>query len=54
MPGGDGEAAALRRGRPPVVARVAAGRVVLDLRAVFPEQDRTLGAAAAAALTAGR
>ena len=54
VPGGDGEAAALRRGRPPVVARVAAGRVVLDLRAVFPEQDRTLGAAAAAALTAGR
>ncbi len=48
--GGDGAAARLRRGRPPVIGRVEEGKVVLDLRAVFPEQDRALAAAAAAAL----
>ena len=32
-------AARLRRNDPPVVARVEEGRVVLDLRTVFPEQD---------------
>ena len=32
-------AARLRENQPPIVARVEQGRVVLDLRAVFPEQD---------------
>jgi len=34
--------ARLRAGTPPVIARVEEGRVVLDLRTVFPEQDRGL------------
>jgi L-seryl-tRNA(Ser) seleniumtransferase len=33
---------ALRSGRPPVVARIQAGRVLLDLRTVLPEQDGAL------------
>jgi len=32
-------AARLRSGEPPIVARVEEGRVLLDLRTVFPEQD---------------
>jgi L-seryl-tRNA(Ser) seleniumtransferase len=32
-------AAALRRSDPPIVARVEEGRLVLDLRTVFPAQD---------------
>jgi L-seryl-tRNA(Ser) seleniumtransferase len=40
-------AAALRAADPPIIARVEEGRVLLDLRTVFPEQDdlvaRTLG-----------
>jgi L-seryl-tRNA(Ser) seleniumtransferase len=32
-------AARLRTSHPPVIARVAEGRVLLDLRTVFPEQD---------------
>ena len=32
----------LRAGTPPVIARVEEGRVLLDLRTVFPEQDATL------------
>jgi L-seryl-tRNA(Ser) seleniumtransferase len=35
-------AARLRAARPPVVARVDEGRVLLDLRTVFPEQDEVL------------
>jgi L-seryl-tRNA(Ser) seleniumtransferase len=35
-------AAALRRGDPPVIARVEDGRVLLDLRTVFPEQDQII------------
>src|ERR671932_927260 len=35
-------AAALRAGTPPVVARVADNRVVLDPRTVLPEQDALL------------
>lgn len=35
-------AARLRRSDPPVVARVEEGRVLLDLRTVFPEQDEVL------------
>jgi L-seryl-tRNA(Ser) seleniumtransferase len=41
-------AARLRAAEPPVIARVEEGRVLLDLRTVFPEED----AAVAAALTA--
>jgi L-seryl-tRNA(Ser) seleniumtransferase len=29
----------LRAGDPPIIARVEEGRVLLDLRTVFPEQD---------------
>lgn len=47
----DRTAAALRGGDPPVVARVDEDRVVLDLRAVFPEQDEALGRAILAAAT---
>jgi L-seryl-tRNA(Ser) seleniumtransferase len=35
-------AARLRGGDPAVIARVEEGRVLLDLRTVFPEQDRAL------------
>ncbi len=35
-------AARLRRSDPPVIARVEEGRVLLDLRTVFPEQDEVL------------
>ena len=35
-------AAQLRRMHPPVVARISARRVVLDLRTVAPHQDATL------------
>jgi L-seryl-tRNA(Ser) seleniumtransferase len=35
----------LRCGDPPVIARVEDGRVLLDLRTVFPEQDRQIVAA---------
>jgi L-seryl-tRNA(Ser) seleniumtransferase len=40
--GADALATALRRGEPPVVARVTEGRVLLDLRTVFAEQDEQL------------
>ena len=43
----DDHAAALRRHVPPVVARVAGGRTVCDLRTVAPEQDPLLAAALA-------
>jgi len=33
----------LRAADPPVIARVEEGRVLLDLRTVFPEQDEILG-----------
>jgi L-seryl-tRNA(Ser) seleniumtransferase len=35
----------LRAGNPPVIARVEEGRVLLDLRTVFPEQDEDVMAA---------
>jgi L-seryl-tRNA(Ser) seleniumtransferase len=35
-------AARLRASDPPVIARVEEGRVLLDLRTVFPEQDKVL------------
>jgi len=40
----------LRLGEPAVVARVADRRVIVDLRAVFPEEDRDLVAALRAAM----
>ena len=44
-------AARLRLSNPPIIARVEEGRVLLDLRTVFPEQDeaviRALGQIAA-------
>ncbi len=36
--------AKLRTGDPPVIARVEAGRVLLDLRTVFPDQDAAVAA----------
>ena len=39
--------ARLRSGDPPIIARVEQGRVLLDLRTVFPEQDAALGSALA-------
>jgi L-seryl-tRNA(Ser) seleniumtransferase len=41
--------ARLRASDPPVIARVEEGRVLLDLRAVFPEQDQAVIAALAGA-----
>lgn len=35
-------AARLRHSRPPIIARVEDGRVLLDLRTVFPEQDQAV------------
>jgi L-seryl-tRNA(Ser) seleniumtransferase len=40
-------AARLRAGDPPIIARVEEGRVLLDLRTVFPEQDEAVAAALA-------
>jgi L-seryl-tRNA(Ser) seleniumtransferase len=37
--------ARLRSAEPPIIARVEEGRVLLDLRTVFPEQDAAIGAA---------
>ena len=44
-------AARLRADEPPVVARVEEGRVLLDFRTVFPEQDELVARALAAAAT---
>jgi L-seryl-tRNA(Ser) seleniumtransferase len=41
-------ASRLRASDPPIVARVEEGRVLLDLRTVFPEHDAAIGAALAA------
>ncbi|HVN69411.1 MAG TPA: L-seryl-tRNA(Sec) selenium transferase [Candidatus Binatia bacterium] len=41
-------AARLRAGTPPIVARIEAGRVLLDLRTIAPEEDETVGSALAA------
>jgi L-seryl-tRNA(Ser) seleniumtransferase len=37
----------LRSGRPPVVGRVERGRLILDFRAIFPEEDSVVGEALA-------
>lgn len=50
--GGPALAAALRTGAPPVVGTVRDGTLVLDLRAVFASQDRSLEAAVASAYRA--
>jgi L-seryl-tRNA(Ser) seleniumtransferase len=42
LAGGDAAAAGARRATPPVVGRVEGDRLILDLRAVLPEQDRHL------------
>lgn len=47
-------AARLRASNPPVIARVEDGRVLLDLRTVFPQQDEVLGQVLAAATAAQR
>jgi L-seryl-tRNA(Ser) seleniumtransferase len=47
--GADALALALRKGDPPVVARVAEGRVLLDLRTVPPDEEAALLAAVVAA-----
>ena len=44
-------AAALRHADPPVISRIEDGRVLLDLRAILPEQDPILAAAVKQALT---
>jgi L-seryl-tRNA(Ser) seleniumtransferase len=44
-------AARLRRSNPPVIVRVEDGRVLLDLRTVFPEQDEVLTQILAASAT---
>jgi len=41
----DALAARLRSVEPPVVARIEEGRVLLDLRTVFPEQDEAIAQA---------
>ena len=38
----DAFVAGLRRANPPVIARIAAGRVLLDPRTVFPEDEPAL------------
>jgi L-seryl-tRNA(Ser) seleniumtransferase len=43
----DGLAAHLRNSQPPIIARIEEGRVLLDLRTVFPEQDIAIAAALA-------
>jgi L-seryl-tRNA(Ser) seleniumtransferase len=47
--GPDRLAAALRRGEPPVVVRVAGDRVLVDLRTVLPDEEEPLVAALLAA-----
>jgi len=43
-PSGDAAAfeKALRRGDPPVIARIQDGRLLLDMRTVLPDQDEAL------------
>ena len=48
--GPDALAARLRQNVPPVIARIAEGRVLLDLRSVEPEEDPLLRAALSTAL----
>ncbi len=50
----DALAARLRGGRPPVVARVEAGRVLLDLRSIQPDEDALVAEALSALAAAVR
>ena len=50
--GPDRLAAALRAGSPPVVVRVAEGRLLVDLRTVRPDEEEALLAALAEAARA--
>jgi L-seryl-tRNA(Ser) seleniumtransferase len=43
--GADAAARALRRAPAPIVARIDEGRLLLDLRTIFPAQDRAVIAA---------
>jgi L-seryl-tRNA(Ser) seleniumtransferase len=43
----DGLSALLRAADPPIITRVESGRVLLDLRTVFPAQDETIAKALA-------
>ncbi len=43
--GADALAARLRARRPPIVGRIEAGRVLLDLRSIRPDEDRIVAAA---------
>ena len=52
LPGGAGVAGRLRRARPPVIGRIEDDLVLLDLRAVAPEQDPLLASAVLGALGA--
>jgi L-seryl-tRNA(Ser) seleniumtransferase len=54
IPGSDALLARLRRGEPPVIARIEDGRVVLDLRTVDPAHDAALARAIAGALRVPR
>jgi len=51
-PGGSADAleSALRRSKPPVIARIEEGRVLIDLRTVTPEDDERLAALTLSAL----
>jgi L-seryl-tRNA(Ser) seleniumtransferase len=42
VPSPDGLAARLRAADPPIIARIEGERLLLDPRAVLPEQDATL------------
>jgi L-seryl-tRNA(Ser) seleniumtransferase len=50
----DGLAAALRRSDPPVISRIEDERVLLDLRAILPEQDAILASSVRRALIGDR
>jgi L-seryl-tRNA(Ser) seleniumtransferase len=50
-PAPDRFAAALRQAEPPVIGRIEDDRVLLDLRAILPEQDAVLSVAVQGALT---
>lgn len=45
LPDDPARSRALRQGEPPVIGRQERGQLLLDLRAVFPEQDKLLAAA---------
>jgi L-seryl-tRNA(Ser) seleniumtransferase len=50
IPGGEDAADRLRRARPAVIGRVEEDLVVLDLKAIFAEQDAMLARSVATAL----